>query len=372
MPRTPVLSRDDLRALRAGAQLLHRPEPRLPAAEVVHRLVGVQAQALAPAALALRARTAGPTAVDVDVARVQERSIVRTWAMRGTLHLVAAEDVHWLRALLAPSCLPGAHRRLRQLGVERGGAEKAVSLIREFLTTEGPLTRAEIADRLAPHGIATGGQAAFHLLRLAVLEGVACMGPDRDSEPAFVPLPDWVGPQRSREPQAALRELVRRYLAAYGPARPEDFAAWSGLRLTLAREAWGDLAELVEVQVEVEGSRMWLLRSQAGERAPRGLVRLVPSFDTSLLGYRGRDLALPAAHAHRVFPGGGWLHPAVLLDGRAIATWRTDRRASGLRLTVEPFSRLDPALAPALDAEAADVARFLATPTELVVAGQAG
>jgi hypothetical protein len=351
-----MASADELRALRTGAQRLHRPSGTT-AAGLVRHLTGVQAQNLPSAELALRARGTEPTAASVRAARLDERSVVWTWAMRGTLHLLAAEDVGWLLGLVAPARIRRARGRLAQVGHEGDAPERGVAAIEALLADEGPLTRAELAERLAPRGFRTEGQATVHLLWLAAMRRVICHGPERDGAPAFVLLRDWVprapGP---RDRDAALAELARRYLAAHAPAGPRDLAAFGGLTVADVRAAWRALAGELH---EIEGPEgpLWALRAAPPPAAPPGTVRLLPSFDPYLLGWRDRALALPAEHARKVFPGGGWLHPAVVADGRAVATWRFERRA-GRRVEIAPFETLAPAVAAALHAEAADMARF--------------
>ena len=361
-----TLSEDEARALRVGAQLLHRPEGGMPPGEIVRRLCGVQAQVLSAAALALRARTTGLTAAQVDDARLRDRSVVWTWAMRGTLHLVALDDVAWLLPLVAPSFVTGARRRLAQLGLAGEEHEKAVRTIRDGLAAQGPLTRAEISDWLARRGVRADGRAVFHLVRLAALEGVACAGPEKDGETAFALVRDWVGPPRRLPRDVALGDLARRYVAAYGPADPADLAAWSGLKLSDARSGWRGIAgDLVEVSFG--GRSAWMLGCHERGDAPQGVLRLLPSFDPYLLGYRSRELAVAREHSRKVLPGGGWLHPVVLLDGRAVATWRAQPRGANLTVEVEPFTTLDPGVEEVLSEEADDVAAFRGLRGELVV-----
>ena len=356
------MTADELRALRTGAQRLHRPRGAT-AAGLVGHLTGVQAQDLPSAELALRARGTEPTAASVRAARLDERAIVWTWAMRGTLHLLAAEDVRWLLELLAPARIRGARGRLAQLGHEGDTPERAAAAIEALLSAEGPLTRAELAERLAARGFRTEGQATVHLLWFAAMRGVVCHGPERDGAPAFVLLRDWVPEAPApRDRDAALAELARRHLAAHAPAEPRDVAAFAGVTVTEARAAFEALAGELD---ELEGPEgpLWALRGAPPPAAPPGTVRLLPSFDPYLLGWRDRALALPAEHARKVFPGGGWLHPAAVVDGRAAGTWRRGRRPER-RVEVEPFEPLAPAVSAALDAEAADMARFDGRPGE--------
>jgi hypothetical protein len=330
MPPPP----DETRLRRARAQ--HLLAKRLvDPLEVVRATAGVQAQDSVAAALSIRVRTRGLTREDVDRALYEERSIVRLWAMRGTLHLVPSEDAAWLVELLGPLGIPGSLRRLGQLGVPERDVPRAIELIRHTLAECGPLTRAELMEPLGRAGITTDGQAAAHLPGLAALRGLVCNGPPRGGKPTYVLRDDWLGagvPRLDRD--AAVAELARRYLRAFAPAEPEDFASWSGLRLRDARAGW---------------------REAGGGRAPRPpeppIVRLLPAFDTYLLGYRTRALTVAGAHARKVWPGGGIVRPTVVENGRAVGTWRR----SGTEVEVEPF----PGEAFDADDEAADVRRFL-------------
>jgi hypothetical protein len=365
MEPDPSHALDRIRRARLRAQRL-APRSRSGAAAVVRAVCGIQAQDARAAALSVRARAEGLTAPEVEAARVRERAFVRTWAWRGTLHLVAAEDLAWVLPLVAPGAVRSVRARWRQLGLDDDVYAHAREAILRALTGAGPLTRAEIAERLAAAGIDPSGQRLPHLVGRAALEGLLCHGPERDGEPAYVALRDWIGPLTDARPRgAALAELARRYLAAYGPAEPRDLAAWSGLPAADVRGAWaaveGELAE-----VEVAGRVAWTLARDAalprGEpRAPS--VRLLPSFDTYLLGYRTRELSVAAEHAARVWPGGGWIRAVLLVDGRAAGTWRR----TGAALAVTPFATLPQAVLPGLEAEVADVGRFLGTPLELTV-----
>src|SRR5439155_8158306 len=229
MARAAILRDEDVRRARTAAQLLHRPGRRS-VADLVSHLTGVQAQVLPAASLALRARRAGLTAAAVDRARNGERSIVLCWAMRGTLHLIAADDHAWLVPLVIERRIANAHRRLRQEGMSGDQPEKAGRAIERMLDREGPLARAEIAERLRRHGIRTEGQAIAHLVWLAAAEGTICYGPDHDGERCFVLVRDWLGRAATTvEPESALAELVVRHLRAHAPAEPADLAAWSGI-----------------------------------------------------------------------------------------------------------------------------------------------
>jgi Winged helix DNA-binding domain len=276
------------------------------AAEAAGAVVGVQAQDLRAAGLALRSRVPGLTPAGLS-------GLVRTWTVRGTLHLIDPADRPWLHALFG-----AAHRRRFEGALEaRGGLE----LARRVRPDETPRTRAELLPPEMPSRAVN-----------VVLPWLAAQG-------RIVGLPD--GRWRSADPPSpveadeALATLGQRYLAGYGPADAEDLAAWSGLGLRAARRA--------------------LAAADAGEIEPPPVpaVLLLAAFDTLMLGYRSRAPFVAPEHAGRVLPGGGMLRPVVLVGGRAAGTWG----APGGRVEVEWFGR--PAPARALAAEIADVERFL-------------
>jgi hypothetical protein len=257
------------------------------------------------------------------------------------LHLVRREDYGWLHALTAPTQAAASRRRLGQEGVPPAAAERAVELIEAALAREGPLTRTDLAERLAADGIRTEGQATPHLLRLAALRGVAVLGPVRDGVQAYALAREWLGsdlPVVDRD--AALAELGVRYLAGHAPASPEDLAAWAGLPLGDARAA-------------VAGADPDL--PPPAEPPPR----LLPPYDPYLLGWKDRSFMVSPEHARRVHPGGGVLRATATVDGLAVGTWSL----RGGRVEIEPFAPLAPEHAAALEAEAADVERFEARVT---------
>jgi hypothetical protein len=281
-----------------------------PAADVTDLFASVfalQAQDVPAARLAARARGV----------RSLDGPLVRTWAMRGTLHLLHEDDL-WAVRLLGPTFIAAGHRRRAQLGLTDELCERALPALREVLTE--PLDRAELVRRLAEVGITLDpkSQAPAHLLAFAAHSGVLCRGLDDtyrllriDGEPRGVD------------------ELWRRYRRAYGPATPDDFAAWSGL----PKRQLKDLPEVADEPAE-----------------PSGTVRMLGHFDPYLLGYRDRSAALAPEHAPLVQTGGGFLTPQVVVDGRVVAVWRRD----GARIVVRPFGER-----PDITEEVADLGRFL-------------
>jgi hypothetical protein len=357
--RSRPLEPTRLAPVRAVAQLLHRPSGVPDPVEVVRDAAGIQAQDANAARLGIRARSARTSVSDVERARAEDRSIVRTWAMRGTLHLLATEDLCWQRTLFAERELEWSRRRLSEaLGVDRRAQERSVRLIVRMLEKEGVVTRREVLDRLEGAGIEFERQTAgHHLPRLAVLEGVACLGPDRGRDTTYVLTRDWIGEPPAVERDRALAELASRYLAAFGPADEADMAAWAGLGLGECRAALASISsELAEVRVGP--LRLAMLR-RATLRGPRGrLVRMLPGFDNYLIGHASRDFAVPPEHAGRVWPGGGIIRPTVLVDGHAIGTWTTRRAKGRNQISLDAFAALDDDVIAAISREVEDIGRF--------------
>jgi hypothetical protein len=358
-PRSRTLEPTRLAAVRAVAQQLHRPTGRGDPAEVVRSAAGIQAQDANAARLGVRARSGRATARDVDRARAEDRSIVRTWAMRGTLHLLATEDLPWQRTLFASRELAWSRRRLSEaLGVGADAQERSVRVIARVLEKDGLVTRRELLDRLRSAGIEFDRQTAgHHLPRLAVLEGIACLGPECGRDTTYVLARNWIGEQPALDREAALAELARRYLTAFGPADEEDMAAWAGLGLGDCRAAFASIAsELGEVR---SGSRRLTMLRRMTLRTPRGrLVRLLPGFDNYLIGHASREFAVRREHARRVAPGGGVIRPTLLVDGVAVGTWSTRRAKGRNQISLDPFEPLEADVRAAVSREVEDVGRF--------------
>lgn len=345
-------------AERLAAQLLSgRPAGSTP--EVAERLLAIQAQDQRGARLAVRARSRGLTVADVDAALTKDRSVVVTWLNRGTLHLVRAEDYWWLHPLTTPPLVTGNARRLAQEGVPPGDAERGVAVIERSLTAEGPLTRAQLADRIAAAGVRTQGQAIVHLLALASLRGVAVRGPMVGRQHAFALVRDWLGaPPTPFDRDRALAELAARYLAGHGPATDRDLAQWAGLPLGDARRGLA----AISARLADAGDGLVTLARRAGRTDQPGHAdpalpppRLLGAYDPVLLGWSSREPIL-GSHAGLVTVG-GLFRPFALVGGRAVATWSMP----GGKVELAPFAPLPVPDAAALAADAAEAERFLGT-----------
>lgn len=363
---------DRVRAGRLHAQRLDAAarRDRADVRAVVSAVAGIQAQDERAAALGVRVRSAGLRVDDVDRARGAAPAIVRIWCMRGTLHLVAAVDVRWLLAIYGPPLIRRGRRRLAQLGLDDDACARALPVVREALS-DGPLTRHEIAAAVITAGVAVGleGQAPIHLVRRACLEGVGVEAAPRDGAATYALLEEWVPGDVTVDRRAALATLARRYVAAFQPAGPDDFVAWSGLPARDVRGAWADVSGDL---VGVDGpGPLWRLPDAptaaevaADAEVDAGVVRLLPAFDDHLLGYADRDHAVAPADRRAVHPGGGIIRPTVLLDGACVGTWTLRRSGSRPGVVVRPLRDLGRDVTDLLAVEVADIGRFLGAELE--------
>jgi Winged helix DNA-binding domain len=352
------LDLERLRRLRAAAQLLHRPAAVRDPVELARAIAGAQAQDAYAGPLTFRSRSRRLTAADITRARTEERSLLRTWLMRQTIHLIPADDAPWWLSLFEPGNAASTRRRLEQLGMRPALQAVALRAVTRMLDREGPLTRPEVAERLVAKGIELSSMTRLHVIRLAVDSGVACLGPDRGARTCLVLREDWLGKLPKVDREAALAELARRYIGAFGPATDRDFAYWSGLGLREVRAGLNAIgAELTESRLD--GETLLTLGGNGPRLPPRGQVRLLGAFDTYMLGYRSREFAA-SARAARVLKrgGGGWLRPVIVRDGVVIGGWEISRKRDRLQISLNPLEELSHDDLAKIDAEIADVGRF--------------
>jgi hypothetical protein len=317
--------------------------------EVVRESGPVQAQEPRAARLAFRARATSLTAADVDHARTGDRSLLRAWVMRKTVHLIPSEDAGWLVPLFAESTVRWSRGRLAHFGLDRRAQDRAMKFVHDAIDSEGPLTRREIGARLNEAGYALESEHKVHLWLLATLDGELCLGPDRGAYACLVRTSDWLGKPERRSREDSLAELAVRYLRGYAPASERDFARWAGLPLRDARAGLRAIAS--ELKVRPDG----LFELSSSRRTPKlPPPRLLGAYDPILLGWTSRA---PLLGDHQeIVTVNGLFRPFALAGGAAVARWAMPKG----EVVLEPFGRLAPAVRAALNKDAADVARFLA------------
>jgi Winged helix DNA-binding domain len=289
--------------------------------EIVASLAAVQAQDFAGGLWTIGLRLPSATESDVKQA-LAERTIIRTWMMRGTLHFVAAADVHWMRELLAPRLVSTSANRFAQLDLTAKIFGRSEGACLKALQGGGTMTRGEIYKVLERSRISTAGQrGAFILWRLAH-DGVICFGAHAGKQQTFVLLDEWAPKAKKVERDHALAELARRYFCSHGPATLQDFGWWSGLKAADARAAV-EMASSKLARETMDGKVYWMPEDLPVTADVPTAVYLLPGFDEYLIGYKDRSASLDPRHAGRIVPGNnGLLLPTVVRSGRVVGTWK--------------------------------------------------
>ena len=347
-----------LARLRAATQLIHRPPATRGPAEIARSIAGAQAQDVYAGPLTFRSRSRKLTAADIRRARTQDRSLLRTWVMRMTIHMIPTDDAGWWLPLFEPGIEHWSRRRLSQLGLPASKQDKALRVAARALADEGPLTRTEVRERIEKAGVKLNSQTGMHTALTSVVAGIACLGPDRGRTTCLVRREDWIGEAPPFDRDRALAELARRYIRAFAPATDRDFAYWSGLPLRDVRAGLESISrEIEEVRV---GDEVMLAPHGWFPRLPvAGQVRMLGNFDTYLLGWKDRGFSVAGEHATHVKEGGGgWIRPVILEDGIVVGGWRSSRKGGRLEISLNLPRAERRRLAAKIDAEVDDIARF--------------
>jgi hypothetical protein len=355
----------ELARRRAAAQLLHRPAAVRDPSAIAGSMAGAQAQDRHAARLTFRSRSRKLTAADIDRARTEDRSLLRTWLMRMTVHLVPSDDAGWMLPLFEPVIEKWSRRRLVQLGLPAAKHEKALRVIGRALERDGPMTRSDAAAHVQEAGIELNPQTRLHVIGLATTSGLAIQGPDFGASPSLVLRRDWLGEPPRFDRDAALAELARRYLRAFGPATDRDFAKWSGLPLGELRKGLSTISgELTEKRV---GDQVLLSLAKSRPRLPpAGQVRLLGAFDAYVLGYASREFAVAPEHGKGINTrGGGMIEPVIVRDGEVLGLWKLARKGEGAEVSLQPFAELEQKVLDQIDREIADIGRFEGLSTAL-------
>lgn len=339
--------------------------PLAKASEVVAWLGAVQAQDYAGAKWSIGLRLPGATDTDIEQA-IADKTIIRTWPMRGTLHFVAAEDVRWMLALLTPRIIAQSAGRHRQLELDEAAFARSKELFAKALQGGKWLTRDEMYRLLEQANISTAGQRGYHILWRSAQEGLICFGPPSGKQQTFTLLDEWVPQTKSLERDEALAELTRRYFTSRGPATLPDFVGWSGLTITEARMG----LEMVKTQLSQEtinNQSYWMPPDRPVITDNQLTACLLPGFDEYLLGYKDRSAVLEAIHAPKITPGNnGVFNPTIVIAGKAAGVWKRTFKKGAVVMTLNPFAALTEAENQAIAVAAQRYGAFLGLPVVLV------
>ncbi len=329
--------------------------------QVVKRTAGIQAQVMSAAELAVCTRVQGISPKHVQAALWQDHTLVKTWAMRGTLHLLAANELPLYIAARDWQHTESWSKYFAEFGLSRS-QQDAFLLAVPYVLEQGPLTRLQLADAVATHtGIAHLRDLILSSswgtpLKPSAYRGDLCLGPGQGKTATFMNPRRWIGPWQPIEPKLALQEIARRYLRVYGPATSGDFAFWWGCGKTLAKNLFQSLEEELE-EVEVEGWRAFALRAtlpliQSAETLEQ--IHLLPLFDAYTIGVpRDCEPLLAQAHKRQVFNLQGWTFAVILVNGSIQGVWHSTIRRSQTVITVNLFSLPTALIRKGIEAEVA-------------------
>jgi hypothetical protein len=312
---------------------------------VARHMLAVQAQDLGQAGWALGVRTGGASAAEVSTA-FASGSVVRSWPMRGTLHIVPAPQLNWMLALTTPRMLARTAARRRQLEIDEATLGRACEVANSVLAGGRSMPRAGFMAALERAGIATTGQRGYHFIYHLAQTGTLVWGPPAGNQQALVLSDEWIKTHEQLDMDEALAAFLTGYLSGHGPATLADFAWWSGLTMAQAKLARAVASTaLVETEVAGTGYLMTAERADAAPPLPASHVRALPGFDEYFLGYKDRKVVIDPAFESRIVPGGnGVFKPTIISRGRVIGTWHraeaSGTRAGSVQLVAEPFTAM--------------------------------
>jgi hypothetical protein len=359
------ISWDQAAAFRLRRQRLAGTEKAtLPA--LVRALNGVQAQVMSAAELALRVRTAGITSQDIHTALWQRRSLVRTSAMRQTLHLLPSSDLSLYIAALRPSRMGALMRGIEKFGVTEREVESFNQTVVAALKS-GPRTQRDLTTELRKNAgkkLRAWMDEFWSPVRPAMVAGLICYGQEQGREATLLRVDQWLPGQKAVAEEHAKQTLLERYLKAYGPATLKDFAYWSGMPVKEASAVWTSLLDHM-TEVSLEGQKAFILSQDLkmlGEAEfEEPVVRLLPYFDMYLLAHAAKDHLIEPQFYKRVFRSQWWISQVVLLNGRIIGTWSRAKLKTDVMVKTEIFRKLARAERLLLDEEVERVGRLLST-----------
>jgi hypothetical protein len=356
----PVLSDAAINRATLARQLLLEPAS-MPVDAAVEALAGIQAQEPASPYLALWTRLARFDAADLD-AGFRDRRIVKATLMRSTLHAVSRDDYRHLMPVL----LPGFRTLRRRLGQDPPPTDRLARLAERSLAFAAvPRTNVELRDHAATLDAELARDVAWWLIRRYAafvnvpVETTWSFG----RRPTYVDAAVWLDGEAFAEPDAAVVHVVRRYLAAFGPAAERDASAWAGVPIARLRAGFAALdarGELVRF-LDVRGRELLdLVDAPRPDPATEAPPRLLPMWDSLLLAHADRTRVMSDEHRRLVIGRNGDTLPTFLVDGRVAGLWWAEADVPGARIVLEPFGRLSAAERAGLEAEGERLAAFIA------------
>jgi hypothetical protein len=289
------------------------------AKKIVSWMGAMQAQDYLMAKWAVGIRLTNATDTIVEAA-LDKGEILRTHLMRPTWHFVSAEDIFWMLELTAPQIIASMKFREKWLGLTNEILAKSHRVIERALASDEHLTRDELVAELTKAKIRTDENRASHLLMRAELEGLICSGQTQNKKQTYALLKKRVLKKKTMSREKSLTALAQKYFTSHAPATIEDFAWWSGLSKTDARNA----LEMIKPKIvsdTINGNTFWFPDSFSLP-AKQTSVHLLPAYDEFILSYKDRSATVDAKHQSLSVSDNGIFRPAIVIDGQVSGLWK--------------------------------------------------
>ncbi len=381
---TEEISQEQVNLFRMDRQFLTNRASRTQLVSVVEQVCGIQAQMPAAAQLQLWARVDGLKPNDVNKALWDSKSLLRTWCMRGTAHYILTRKFPaYLEAIIKPR-IPRQKEWLEKRGMREFGeiskidpAQHDFEAINQTVVkalSKGPVTRDEMADivekELGPEVRPWVDTGYYIVTKLLAYEGKVCFGPDLNGKSTLVRTDQWLPKQPSVTQETAENTILTNYLRCYGPATPQDFCAWSGLKMNTVKPIWERISQQL-IEITINEKPAWILANDLDLlrkiKISSQPVRLLPHFDIFLLGHKDKTHIVDETHYKQVFKKAAWIAPIILFDGRAIGTWKQKRTAKKVIVIAEPFVSLTKSKIDDIEAETQRLADYFELMPEVKV-----
>jgi len=343
--------------------LSHSPFNR--ARDAVAHLGAVQAQDFTAAKWALGLRAKNSSSEDIEQA-FNNGEILRTHVMRPTWHFILPEDIGWMLDLTAPrvkSFLTGSNLKI---GLDDVLFEKSNTLIARALEGHTTLTRLELKTILAKNGIVTDVRRLAHIIMRAELDGLICSGPLRGKQFTYALLEERVKRTVRLNREKALEKLARTYFTSHGPAQLQDFAWWSGLTETEAGYALDRIRTGLKYILH-KGRTYWFFPSAKPSVPDSPPALLLSIYDEYTIAYHDRSDISDAHDIERMISMGNALTAVIILNGRVAGSWKRAFGNKTIKISLNPFRRLDRDEQEALEYEVTRYGNFFGIPAVLTV-----
>jgi hypothetical protein len=326
--------------------------------DVVSWMGAMQAQDYLGALWGVGLRTKNTSEAAIEKA-LADRTIIRTWPMRGTLHFVAPADARWMLKTFTPRVIARSAGIYRQVGLDKKIFTKSAKLLVAALEGGKQLTRKEVYEVLERGKIAATDMRGLHILGHLAQEGLICFGARKGKQPTFTLLEEWIPAVKAKADDAAMAEFTLRYFTSHGPATVQDYAWWTGLTATEAKAAH-ELVKSSLVSETIQGITYWMTSDHVATKTKSTGVYLLPGFDEYLVGYTNRTPAIDTTRFKQIAGNGnGILSSTIVINSQVVGTWKRTIQKETVTIETNPFESFTKTQKSAITAAAKRYSKFL-------------